>query len=217
MEERDQVLEHDYDGIREYDNRLPNWWLFTLYGAIVFAVVYWLAMHTWRIGLLSNEHYSHEMAVAAQQQLDAMKGKKLTDDALLLMAQIPANVERGHAIFEQFCAVCHNPDATGKVGPNLTDHYWLHGGQPLQVLHTVTYGVQEKGMAAWGNQLGPARVQDVVTFVLSVKNTDRPGKAPQGDLEADTPPASPGSTSKTASSAGSSPPRPESARANGGK
>ncbi|MFN8179339.1 MAG: cbb3-type cytochrome c oxidase N-terminal domain-containing protein [bacterium] len=205
MADRDRLLDHEYDGIQEYDNRLPNWWLFTLYGAVIFAVVYWLTMHTWRIGLLSNESYEHEMAAAAQKQLEAMKGKELTDDALLLMAQIPANVERGHAVFEQFCIVCHNTDGSGKVGPNLTDAYWLHGGRPLQILHTVTYGVPEKGMAAWGNQLGPARVQDAVTFVLSIKNKNRPGKAPQGELEiapAPSPSASGGAPSPTTAAAG---------------
>jgi cytochrome c oxidase cbb3-type subunit 3 len=179
----DRVREHEFDGIREYDNRLPNWWLFTLYGSIVFSILYWLSLHTWRWSPLSHEQYAHEMAAAAELQLAAMADRELSDEALLLMSQVPATVERGHAVFEQFCVTCHRSDGSGQVGPNLTDAYWLHGGSPLQIHETVLHGVPDKGMAAWGNQLGPARVQDVVAFVLTLKGKNLPGKEPQGTLE----------------------------------
>ena len=213
-QEQDRVLDHEYDGIQEYDNRLPNWWLFTLYGAIVFAVLYWFTMHTWRIGELSQESYRGEMARAAELQLARMAGKEVSDESLTLMSQVPATVARGQAIFEQFCVTCHKADASGQVGPNLTDAYWLHGGRPLQILNTVTHGVPDKGMAAWGNQLGPTRIQDVVSFVLTVKNKNRPGKEPQGVLEeegaagaaAAGPPA--GGAAPGTAAAGATPPPP---------
>jgi cytochrome c oxidase cbb3-type subunit 3 len=179
----DIILGHDFDGIQEYDNRLPNWWLLTLYGAILFSVLYWTALHTWRWMPQSHEKYRQEMAEAAQAQLAAMATQQVSDEALLLMSQIPENVARGKAIFDGFCVACHLADGSGQVGPNLTDAFWLHGGRPLQIHHTVTYGVPEKGMVAWGNQLGPARVQDVVAYVLTLKGKNRPGKAPQGEPE----------------------------------
>jgi len=179
---KDQVLDHNYDGIQEYDNRLPNWWLYILYGSIVFAVFYWLYFQTTGAGLLPGERYEVEMVKATEAQLAKMEGRELTDEALVMMSEVPAKVASGKALFQQFCAVCHQPDASGNVGPNLTDAYWLHGGTPLEIHHTVTYGVPEKGMAAWGSQLGPKRVLDVVAFVLSIRNSNRPGKAPQGVL-----------------------------------
>lgn len=182
---QDELLEHDYDGIREFDNRLPNWWLYTLYGAMIFAVLYWLGFQTWGVWSLPRESYDREMAAAAEAQLKAMEGQELTDETLQLMSAVPATVARGRAIFEQFCAACHMPDASGNVGPNLTDNYWLHGGRPLQILNTVTHGVPDKGMAAWGNQLGPVRVREVVSYVLTVKGLNRPGKEPQGEPEAE--------------------------------
>jgi cytochrome c oxidase cbb3-type subunit 3 len=175
-------------------------------------VLYWFTLHTWRLAPLSNERYQGEMARAAEAQLARMAGQEITDESLLLMAQVPATVERGHAIFEQFCVTCHNVDASGKVGPNLTDGYWLHGGRPLQILHTVMNGVPDKGMAAWGNQLGPARIQDVVAFVLTVKNKNRPGKDPQGVLEEDAAPAVPPAGTAAASAppeAAAEPPPPD--------
>jgi cytochrome c oxidase cbb3-type subunit 3 len=177
---QDKLMDHEYDGIQEFDNRLPNWWLYTLYGAIVFAVAYWLAYHTWGWAPLSHEQYHREQVAAAEAQLAAMEGRELTNETLTLMSTVPASVEAGRAVFEQFCVVCHKPDGSGSVGPNLTDRYWLHGGQPLEIHYTVTNGVADKGMAAWGSQLGPQRVQDVVAYVLTLKGRNLPGKDPQG-------------------------------------
>ncbi len=188
MSEHDKLLDHDYDGIREFDNRLPNWWLYTLYGAIVFAVGYWMAYHTWGWAPLSHERYHQEQVAAAEAQLAAMAGQELSDEALSLMSTVPATVEQGRAVFEQFCVVCHKADGSGSVGPNLTDRYWLHGSQPLDIHHTVTNGVPDKGMAAWGSQLGPMRVQNVVAYVLTLKGRNLPGKEPQGEIEVEAPP-----------------------------
>lgn len=182
-ERKDQVLGHDFDGIEEYDNRLPNWWLYILYGSIVFAVLYWAGFHTLPVGKLPPERYQVEMLKAAEVQLARMEGQELTDEALLLAASIPDRVAEGRKVFEQFCVVCHGARGEGSVGPNLTDRFWLHGPKPTNIHETVTHGVLEKGMAAWGNQLGPRRVMDVVGYVLSLKNTEVPGKEPQGEPE----------------------------------
>jgi cytochrome c oxidase cbb3-type subunit 3 len=182
---KDELRDHEYDGIQEFDNRLPNWWLYTLYGSILFAVFYWLGFHTWDVWDLPMESYEAEMAAAAEAQLAAMADQEVTDEALQLMSTVPAAVAAGRATFEQFCVACHLADGSGIVGPNLTDDYWLHGGKPLQIHATITDGVPDKGMAAWGNQLGPRRVQEVVAYVLTLKGLNRPGKEPQGELETD--------------------------------
>ena len=181
-DEKDTVLEHGFDGIREYDNRLPNWWLYILFGSIIFAVGYWLLFHTMGIGRLPVARYEIEMADAAEAQLARMKNQPVTDQSLNLMASVPARVAEGRAIFTQYCVVCHNANGEGKVGPNLTDNYWLHGGRPTEILHTITFGVPEKGMVAWGGQLGPVRVQQVATYVISLRGKNLPGKPPQGVL-----------------------------------
>lgn len=182
-QQQDQVFDHEFDGIQEYDNRLPNWWLYTLYGAIVFAVIYWFAFHTTGIAPLPEERYELEMVAAAEAQLKRMEGQELTNESLQLTSTVPARVEAGQQVFQQFCVVCHQADGSGNVGPNLTDAYWIHGGKPLDIHDTVTNGVTDKGMAAWGDQLGPRRVQDVVAYVLTLKGKNLPGKAPEGDPE----------------------------------
>jgi cytochrome c oxidase cbb3-type subunit III len=207
---RDEMLEHEFDGIREYDNPPPRWIMAILYGSIVFGVCYWLYYQTYGVGHLPRRQYEAEMARAAEQQLARMATTELSDQTLLLMSQVPASVNEGRQIFQQFCAACHQTDGSGNIGPNLTDGYWLHGGRPMQILHTVTYGVPEKGMVAWGGQLGPARVQKVVSYVLTIKGTNRPGKAPQGVLESteEVAPAKPAGTGAAPAGGTGSVPQP---------
>ncbi|MBI5433409.1 MAG: c-type cytochrome [Planctomycetes bacterium] len=176
----DVTLDHSFDGIQEYDNRLPNWWLFTLYGAVVFSVGYWLFYHTFGVGFTQDESYSHEVEVAAQEQLQREMGKEVTAESLLLMTTVTAQTDVGAKIFQQKCVQCHGPQAAGDIGPNLTDDFWIHGPEPLQIYNTVMNGVQDKGMQAWKDQLGPVRVRQVVSFVLTRKGLNVAGKAPQG-------------------------------------
>ena len=182
----DELREHTYDGIEEFDNRLPNWWLFILYGSIVFALGYWLAFHTLGVARLPQESYTIEMQEAAEAQLAAMAEGGLTDESLLLMSTLPERVEAGRQIFAKNCVACHLESGQGLVGPNLTDRYWIHGDRPLDIHRIVTDGVPSKGMAAWGRQLGPTRVQNVVAYVLAeIQNSEVPGKEPEGELHAE--------------------------------
>ncbi len=176
----DVTLDHDFDGIQEYDNRLPNWWLFTLYGSVVFSIGYWLFYQTFGVGFTQDQSWNREIEVAAQAQIEREMGKEVTNDSLLLMTKVPAQVDAGAKTFQQKCVQCHGPQAAGDIGPNLTDDFWLHGPDPLQIYNTVMNGVQDKGMQAWKDQLGPVRVRQVVSFVLTRKGLNVPGKAPQG-------------------------------------
>ncbi|MBK7644981.1 MAG: c-type cytochrome [Planctomycetes bacterium] len=180
------TLGHNYDGIEEFDNRLPNWWLFTLYGAIVFAVGYWLFYQTFGIGYSQNQAWNREVELAAQAQIEREMGKEVTDASLLLMTKVPAQVDAGAKIFQQKCVQCHRADQGGDIGPNLTDDYWIHGPDPIQLYNTAMNGVQDKGMPSWKDQLGPVRVRQVVAFVITRKGANvAGGKAPQGKSTAE--------------------------------
>jgi cytochrome c oxidase cbb3-type subunit 3 len=176
----DQVFDHDFDGIQEYDNRLPNWWLWILWGSILFAFAYWLVFHTFGVAKLPPARYEAEMQRAAEAQL--AKGGSLDDAALELMATLPDRVAEGKALFSTYCVACHASRGEGLVGPNLTDAHWIHGARPLDIHKVVTDGVLAKGMAAWGRQLGPKRVESVTAYVLTLRGTNVPGKAPEGEL-----------------------------------
>lgn len=177
--EQDQVI-HSVDGIEEYDNRLPNWWLYTLYGSIAFAAVYWFAYHVG--GYANLPLAAYQIEVDRVEAAQAANAPPVTAESLVLLTKDDATVERGHQVFVQTCAQCHRQDGGGQVGPNLTDEFWLHGAAPDQIWKTISEGVPAKGMPSWGPQLGPRRVQAVTAYVLTLRNKNVPnGKAPQGE------------------------------------
>jgi cytochrome c oxidase cbb3-type subunit III len=176
---------HVYDDIVEHDNKLPLWWQLTLYGAVVFALVYWFGR---RFDAIETPLQAYAKEIAAERAADADRARSrgTIDDALLVtLSKDPATLAKGRETFTSTCAPCHRVDGGGNIGPNLTDAYWLHGSLPMDLFRTVSGGVASKGMPAWGPQLGDDRVEAVVAFVLSIKDTNVPGgKAPQGELAA---------------------------------
>ena len=191
---------HDFDGIHEFDNKLPNWWLWTFFGAMIFSVVYWFGyqvLHVWA-GSLESYQIEVKKHEAERDRLIAQT-MDLTDEGLLKLSKDPEAVARGKATFHGAgtCWTCHAVDGSGGIGPNLTDDYWLHGGKPGQIYRTVNHGVPLKGMEPWGPKLGPKRVADVVAYVLTIKGTHKKGKAPQGELEKDEPKSAPPAKGKT--------------------
>lgn len=180
----DRVI-HEVDGIQEYDNKLPNWWLFTLYGAIVFSVAYWFHYHQAKFGEGPVALYNAEMEkVAAEQAAKLKAAGAMTPEALAALAKDKGTVETGKQVFVTNCAACHRQDGGGLVGPNLTDEFWLHGAAPEKVYKTIVSGIPDKGMPGWGAPLGPDRVAAVTAYVLTLRGTNVPGgKAPQGERD----------------------------------
>ena len=179
----DRLLEHEYDGIQEYDNPMPGWWLLLFLVTILFSILYWLNVPGIGTGKGRIASYEAEMARARAQYGDRARAAApgLTDAQLAALAREPAKVAQGKAIFESSCSPCHRADGGGVIGPNLTDDYWIHGGRPTQILHTITTGVADKGMPAWGTVLKPDDLPVVAAFVLSLHDTHPPGpKEPQG-------------------------------------
>ncbi|MCX7729434.1 MAG: cytochrome c, partial [Bacteroidia bacterium] len=95
----------------------------------------------------------------------------------------PAEINQGKEIFITNCITCHGKEAQGGAGPNLTDEYWLHGGGIKNIFKVIKYGVPAKGMIAWETQLSPKQIQQVASYILTLKGTNPPGaKEPQGEL-----------------------------------
>ncbi len=175
---------HVYDDdLVEEDNDLPRWWLYTLYGTVVFAMAYWVWFHEYKTGVLPVAAYQREVYAAKLADAQKLLAMGTLDDAQLEeMAKNGALVAQGKQIFDTTCVPCHGPGGGGVIGPNLTDEFWLHGAKPTEIIKTVRDGVVEKGMLAWGPQLGEEKVRAVTAFVLTLRNTHVPGgKPPQGD------------------------------------
>ncbi len=178
----DRLLDHAYDGIQEYDNPLPRWWVWIFYATIVFAVLYYFDFTTRIRGPGRVKEYEQQMAEAAKRW-PAPAGP-IDESALLALTKDQQALALGKATFTTNCVACHRADAGGLIGPNLTDEYWIHGGSLASIYKTVDGGVLEKGMPNWGKLLKPEQVRSVVAYVASLKGSNPPNpKAPQGVKE----------------------------------
>lgn len=191
----DPTRGHSYDGIEEFDNRLPNWWLWTFYLACIFSVGYWIHYHTVGTGDHPIETYALEQKAAAERMAAQAANNPITDEMLLKLSQEPGFVAEGKKIFEDQtkCALCHGPMGHGTtamntpaIGPNLTDDHWIYGSKPMDVYTTILKGrtpdpVRKTmgGMQAW-DSYGTDFVLKTTAYVLSIKNTNvAGGKAPE--------------------------------------
>lgn len=159
------LREHTYDGIQEFDQRLPNWWLNTLYGAIVFSVVWWFIHETAHVRPTDGERV--EAAMARIEAAKMASTLEISDPSLWQMSRNKVFTDAGQQTFTSLCVACHGANLQGGVGPNLTDHAWLHGGKPTEVIATVMNGVPAKGMPTWGPVIGQKKAAEVVAFILS--------------------------------------------------
>lgn len=180
-------LGHDYDGIRELDNRLPPWWLLLFYGSIVFGGIYMYYYHWSGNEWSSEKEYEIAMDEAEMQKaayLDRMAN--LVNENSVTRLTDGQSMTEGGEIYKANCLACHGAGGEGGVGPNLTDQYWIHGGGISNVFKTIKYGVPEKGMISWKSQLKPVAMQKVASYILSLEGTNPPNaKAQEGELWVD--------------------------------
>lgn len=170
-------MEHQYDGIQEYDNPLPRWWVYLFYATIVFSVLYWFNLG---VGVGKGRIADYDAEVAAARAAHPPAAQRSAGD-LLAVAGDEARVAQGKALFTTYCASCHRADAGGQIGPNLTDEAWIHGGEIDEIYKTVREGVLVKGMPNWEKFLKPDQIDALVAYVWSLKGTRAPGgKAAEG-------------------------------------
>jgi cytochrome c oxidase cbb3-type subunit 3 len=175
----DVDLKEDFDGISELDNPPPPWFMWLFYSTVVFAGVY-LVRYTWM-------HYAPgqiEEYNADMKQIMAMKAKAAgnVDENNVTIETDKEKLAEAASIFKEKCAVCHGEKAEGKNGPNLTDDNWIHGNSAKEVFKTIKYGVLEKGMVAWKDQISPVKMKALTTYILTLRGTNPAGaKAPEGE------------------------------------
>jgi len=182
--EKDILLDHNYDGIRELDNNLPPWWKYGFYLTIIVAVIYFFNFHVFHFGKLQLAEYDDQIS-AAKAEMDSLKSKNanMLDENSVKMLKDESSLASGKSIFLKNCAACHGQKAEGTVGPNLTDAYWIHKGGIKDVFKTIKYGWPEKGMKSWQQDLNAKQMQEVSSYIKSLLGTNPPnGKEKQGDL-----------------------------------
>ncbi|MEI6716000.1 MAG: cbb3-type cytochrome c oxidase N-terminal domain-containing protein [Verrucomicrobiota bacterium] len=156
---------HKFDGIQEFDNPMPNWWLTIFFASLTFALGYWAAVHAYGPNVDPGKALTEQLELASQEA--AKQSGQLTDALLWNMSRDQAVVNSGKAVYMASCAPCHLPDLAGAIGPNLKDDIWIHGKEPMTILRVITEGVAVKGMPTWGPVLGRQKISEVAAFVLS--------------------------------------------------
>ncbi len=186
-EENEIIIDHNYDGIKELDNKLPPWWVYLFYATILFGVIYLARFHVFND---YDQDLEYEMEVAeAQAAIEEYRktAKDLVDVNSVIMLTDASDLQAGEAIFETNCVVCHMADGGGGIGPNLTDEYWISGGGIKNVFKTISEGGRDgKGMIAWKQTLKPAEMAQVASYLLTFQGKEAANpKAAEGDLWVD--------------------------------
>lgn len=177
----EQLLDHEYDGIREYDNPLPRWWVWIFAGSFWFSLAYFLHYHVSPRGQSVAAAYEADVREARELEAKASLAQPVTEESLGKLMADAASMTDAKALFDLRCAVCHGNQAQGVIGPNLTDDAWIHGaGNLADIYAVIDTGVQTKGMPAWGRQLSPIELRKVAAFVGTQRGKAVPGKAPEG-------------------------------------
>ncbi len=184
---------HQWDGIEEYNNPLPRWWLWTFYACIVWGIWYVIAYPAWPLvqsatagykGWSTRANVAVELAnaeaanAAINAKLESVELAAITSDPELQGYATSA----GNAVFKTWCAQCHGSGAAGAKGyPNLLDNDWLWGGTIEDIHTTIAHGIrnEEDGdaryseMPAFGEILEPAQIDQVVNYVMSLSGEAR--------------------------------------------
>lgn len=183
-EEHEIILDHNYDGIQELDNKLPPWWVYMFYATMLFAVIYLV-----RFEVFGDYDQAEEYEVAvAQAKIEIEEWKKTAKDLVdvntVTLITEATDLKVGERIFIERCVVCHKSDGGGGIGPNLTDQHWILGGGIKNVFNTISEGGRSgKGMVPWKSELKPSEMAQVASYVLSLQGTTpAEPKAPEGEI-----------------------------------
>jgi cytochrome c oxidase cbb3-type subunit 3 len=179
-DDRDLLLDHNYDGIQELDHPLPRWWLGIFYITIVFGVFY---ASYYMLGSGPSEEtelHADLKVIKANMPVAATAGG---DEVFALILKDPEKLKLGAAVFAGKCVPCHGEKGQGVIGPNLTDDYWIHGtGKAREIAAVIAAGVPEKGMPSWGPMLTQEELNNVAAYVRSLRGTNpKNAKEPQGE------------------------------------
>lgn len=180
----EHLLDHSYDGIREYDNPLPSWWSIIFGATIAFSFLYFAYYNIAGWGRSPSDSY--KVALAGWQAIyksgpGGGGGPSVTEESIAAGTENPDVVARGAEVFAARCVGCHGANAAGQIGPNLTDLYQLHGSTRMDLYSTIVGGAPGTAMIAWGETLKPTEIVAVATFVSSLRGKNLTGKEPQGN------------------------------------
>jgi cytochrome c oxidase cbb3-type subunit III len=182
LSQQEQLTDHAYDGIQEYDNPIPGWWSWLWIGSIVFGAMYWFVATLSSDMSNEAEFKSHELA--DMQKNYAVYAAMTADAPTLLKLQTDEKaMALGRAVFLQQCASCHGIEGQGiTTAPNLTDDHYKWVKHVDDIPKVVTEGRANNAMPAWGTKMKPEQILVVSAYVASLRGKKAAGNGPYGDV-----------------------------------
>lgn len=185
--EQDKPIQgHQYDGIQEYDNPMPGWWIWIYIGTFVFSVIYVLGIQVFDFVDTYEDDLQESLTdlEAIRANYAATQPAFNVDEATLATYENdPAKVEAGAVHFAAQCAACHGAQGQGLIGPNLTDEYWVLGGMNTDIYTVISKGSLLKGMPPWEGMFTPEERAEMVAYIRSLEGTNPPNaKEAEGEL-----------------------------------
>lgn len=182
----DQERSHAFDGITEYDNNLPRWWVWMLYISVVFAVGYLVYFHVLSGELSKADADRYESEIILKKEAD--KNRTKTEDELRALSKDPAMIAKGkEALKKTVCFTCHGAEYTGLIGPNLRDKYWLYGSSMTEMVKTITHGRIVNGVVVMTPQnltLKADVIEAIACYIVQLnREGEKTGMRPQATRE----------------------------------
>lgn len=172
---RDNLLEHEYDGILEYDNPTPGWWYLIFFATFVFSGWYFLYYHFSSISTSIAEAYQEASAADLKMRFSEIGELKPDQETMLRMMKQPQWVGVGAGVFKAQCVNCHGQDGSGLVGPNLTDDAYKNVLTLADIPKVIANGAANGAMPAWKTRLHPNEVVLVGAYVATLRGKNLPG------------------------------------------
>jgi len=179
IEVDDKIMDHNYDGIQELDNPPPRWIMAIFYITIGFSILYASYYFILGVGDHQNEKYAKKSLLHDTKYQIASS----SPDELVMLTDA-ADLEEGKTVYKDMnCFACHGMNGEGNaIGPNLTDEYWLDGGDFTSVFNIIKNGKPTKGMTAFKGQISDTKILKVSSYVMSLAGTNPANaKGPQGE------------------------------------
>ena len=168
----DELTDHNYDGIQEYDNPTPGWWYALFAATVVFSVGYLFIYHMSSIVPPLSERHARAEAKLLNLRYAELNDLPLGEEKIYKIMSQPAWLAQGEAVFQQTCAICHSNDGSGMIGPNLTDHLYVNVQSVMDIPKLVTEGTPSRAMPP--QLLNENEVALVSAYVVSLRGQNLP-------------------------------------------
>ena len=184
----DQLSDHNYDGIQEYDNPTPGWWHAIFFITILYSIGYAVWVHMSPLWPNPAQRFERAEARALEIQFAELRTIPMGEEKLRRIMGQEKWLGMGAGIFEAHCILCHKADGSGLVGPNLTDEHYKNLTTLEGFIGVIADGAADGAMPSHRTLLNENEIALVAAYAASLRGKALPGKEPEGDVIAPFPP-----------------------------